>query len=1072
MSDYKNGWEVSPLPAGAVLRIGDERYTITDAEPREGGSSIFYRARREGSSLPYGIKECCPLELRDRLRRVNGLLVGTDEHAEKLLADARERLQTEAKISQEIAAQSSRTIPVLEIPGELRIEAAASLTAAPAGSFLLMRHMGSTGLTLTDLLSEYSLPPQEGYPLRTGGRPSLHTAALIIEQTLKALDLVHRAGYIYGDLQPGNLFFCDSRPATGDIGFAALLDFGCARALTDGRQTAPITDRLVFTTPGYAAPELLFANDGTLRLTPAADVYSAGRLLLYLLRGRTYVEKSWDGTLHDRLFDGERSLIRILHCEAENLGCDDETLRLLQELLDKSLAGEPENRWPDAAAMLEAAEKLVRRTAPPPNRLALSFSALAKGEFLGREEQLAKIDEALREHRSPVVIWGFAGMGKTELAIEFARRYHRGQAYFVRFQASVLETVTGPIADAFSGYSRRDLHGREKPEEQICREVLTLLAQRSENDLLIIDDIEDLTAHRGETAFRELCALPMQLMITTRTETDGGVEADTLPRPLLHKLLHRFDRKNAPLSEELADRLIDAAEGHTLTVELIGRTLKYSIPRISPESLLQKLKVGDLDSDAFAKVSTAKDREGKRERIQGHLVTLFQLSSLSKAEKTLFKSSLLMPADGMDLDLYCTCMPGKKENFQETLEGLTRRGFVRISDDELVTIHPLLRAIGWKAVSPGTSQEQYVIINHGVFARSAAEAWWNPAPGCSNNYYVQLLKWLAGLRRRMEVHLSEELAAYLNRIDKDREMGGLSITYDIGIMRVIEANCLEYFYGTSDPAVLGWESAVFYLRELGLKAGSPEQQLLGECLVKLASLKMSGYYWSVNRHKSLEIWGLLKEAEKIFLQGDSWHRLAIKYYKACILLQYRNPKLHMEKYRKYALSCGESLLNLFPCEVGFMHVFILPLPVDIRLFLADGYCRLEMYDAAEEAAQQALKEAEKEAAEEAAGRLWERKACEMLAEINRNREDWESMLHWGEKAAALAEGIYKDYRGAILHFSFQDRVRSLELCVEAFEHLNLPDEVSAYSRRVAELCQTELMRRYELKESWRESLFD
>lgn len=691
MSDYTNGWEVPALPEGSVLRIGDERYTITDAEPRAGGSSIFYRARREGSSLPYGVKECCPLELRDRLRRVNGLLVGTDEHAEKLLADARERLQTEAKISQEIAARSGRIIPVLEAPGQLRIEAAGSQTAAPAGNFLLMRHMGSTGLILADLLSECALPPQEGYPLRTGGRPSLRTAALIIEQTLKALDLVHRAGYVYGDLQPGNLFFCDPRPAAGDIGFAALLDFGCARALTDGRQTAPITDRLVFTTPGYAAPELRFANDGTLRLTPAADVYSAGRLLLYLLRGRTYVENGWDGTLHDRLFDGERSLIRILPCEAENLGCDDETLRLLQELLDKALAGEPKNRWPDAAAMLEAAEKLVRRTAPPPNRLALSFSALAKGEFLGREEQLVKIDEALREHRSPVVIWGFAGMGKTELAIEFARRYHRGQAYFVRFQASVLETVTGPIADAFSGYSRRDLHGREKPEEQICREVLTLLAQRSENDLLVIDDIEDLTAHRGEAAFRELCALPMQLMITTRTETDGGVEADTLPRPLLHTLLHRFDRKNAPLSDELADRLIDAAEGHTLTVELIGRTLKYSIPRISPESLLQKLKAGDLDSDAFAKVSTAKDREGKLERIQGHLETLFRLNELPEKARSMMGYALPISSAGFFLEDFAA----QPDFDQEVLRNLINLGYLRLNEEDLLTIHPLVQKAGW-----------------------------------------------------------------------------------------------------------------------------------------------------------------------------------------------------------------------------------------------------------------------------------------------------------------------------------------------------------------------------------------
>ena len=173
---------------------------------------------------------------------------------------------------------------------------------------------------LTQLLAECLLPPEEGHPLRTGGRPSLHTTARILEGVLRALELVHKAGYLYGDVQVGNIFFADAQPEKGDIGFACLLDFGCARPLRDrkggGKETAPITDRMVFSTPGYTAPEITWYNDGTLRLTPAADVYSAGRLLLFLLRGRTYFENGRDrllaeGTTLTRLLPHELSLIHI-----------------------------------------------------------------------------------------------------------------------------------------------------------------------------------------------------------------------------------------------------------------------------------------------------------------------------------------------------------------------------------------------------------------------------------------------------------------------------------------------------------------------------------------------------------------------------------------------------------------------------------------------------------------------------------------------------------------------------------------------------------------------------------------
>lgn len=679
------------LPAGTVLRRGNDRYILGEVASF-GGSSLFYTAEKEGSALRFGIKECCPADLTERMRREKGVPVGVDDRAEYALGKARERMLGEAEISQAVARGSGRTIPVWEAAGDLTVETAEGSSPAPAGSFLILRDISQTGMFLPQLLAECLLPPGEGHPLRTGGRPSLHTTARILEGVLRALELVHKAGYLYGDVQVGNIFFADARPEKGDIGFACLLDFGCARPLRDrkggGKETDAITDRVVFTTPGYTAPEIVWENDGNLRLTPAADVYSAGRLLLFLLRGRTYYENGRDRVLSEGVL-----LTRLLPSEGERLGCTAESLRQLQSLLDWSLALHPDNRYEDAREMLADVEKLVDLTRPPNRQLALSFSALGQEEFLPRDDKQAEIDLRLRERRKPVAVWGFAGMGKTELAIEFARRYTRGQAYFVRFRNSVRETVTGPIADGFSDYDRKDVHGREKPEEQIYREVMKLLRERSENDLLILDNMDGdeggFDVLKGEPAFRDLCALNMGLLVTTRSPVEGGVEVDTLPLPLLRQLL----RRGAPaLSDEMADALIAAVEGHTLTVELIGRTLKTSIPRLRPEVLLEKLTQGDLDSRDLPKVSSDKDREGRMERIQGHLTALFRLSDLSAEEKRLLTYALPISPEGLAAEDFA-CVP---DFDQDVLLRLIDRGWIRRGEDDILTMHPLVQEIGWR----------------------------------------------------------------------------------------------------------------------------------------------------------------------------------------------------------------------------------------------------------------------------------------------------------------------------------------------------------------------------------------
>ena len=74
-------------------------------------------------------------------------------------------------------------------------------------------------------------------------------------------------------------------PQNADIGVGQLLDFGNAFKIEPDGKTLPIEN--IFSTSGYWSPEIL-SSKGGLRFTRATDIYSAGCLMLYLLKGMRY----------------------------------------------------------------------------------------------------------------------------------------------------------------------------------------------------------------------------------------------------------------------------------------------------------------------------------------------------------------------------------------------------------------------------------------------------------------------------------------------------------------------------------------------------------------------------------------------------------------------------------------------------------------------------------------------------------------------------------------------------------------------------------------------------------------
>ncbi len=195
---------------------------------------------------------------------------------------------------------------------------------------------------------------EEGLPFfsmkyATGG--SLRTAAptlrknprgcvQLMAKVARALDYAHGKGILHRDLQPGNILLDEnSEPMVSDFGLAKWLDHGSD--LTKTLETLG--------TPGYIAPEQ--TERPADKLTRAADVYSLGAILFYLLTGRPpFVGANVLVVIHQAAATPAPRLRSL----APSLDRD------LETIVARCLESDPRTRYQSAGALAEDLEHWLR----------------------------------------------------------------------------------------------------------------------------------------------------------------------------------------------------------------------------------------------------------------------------------------------------------------------------------------------------------------------------------------------------------------------------------------------------------------------------------------------------------------------------------------------------------------------------------------------------------------------------------------------------------------------------------------------------------------------------------------
>ncbi|WP_278314876.1 Stk1 family PASTA domain-containing Ser/Thr kinase [Lolliginicoccus levis] len=182
--------------------------------------------------------------------------------------------------------------------------------------------------------------------LRERGPMPPYAAAAVARPVLRALAVAHRAGLVHRDIKPENVLISDA-------GAVKVADFGLVRAIAASGTT---TGGMILGTAAYLAPEQVTTGSADAR----SDVYSLGVVMFEMLTGRVP-------------FSGDNSISVAYQRTSQDVPAPGSLVpgvpREIDEFILRATAREPQQRFADAGAMVQALIAVSEKLSLPPYRV-------------------------------------------------------------------------------------------------------------------------------------------------------------------------------------------------------------------------------------------------------------------------------------------------------------------------------------------------------------------------------------------------------------------------------------------------------------------------------------------------------------------------------------------------------------------------------------------------------------------------------------------------------------------------------------------------------------------------------
>lgn len=306
--------------------------------------------------------------------------------------------------------------------------------------------------------------------------------------------------------------------------------------------------------------------------------------------------------------------------------------------------------------------------------------------FHGREDIFNLISAGFAQ-RNTVFLQGMGGIGKSEIALQYAQKHNQdfSSIVFARYDSSLAELIADDQVFCVRGCTRKtNADNTQQSNEEYAHDKLQVLRQADEHTLIIIDNFDV----QSDPLLEELTApdKKYRVLITSRYLPERG-KYTVVP-------VKEMD------DETLKDMIIDYASGysmidrndpsfpalfawsarHTLTLELIAKFMaENSIDDI--DEILEILHNNQLavTTDSTEDISAVYSR----------IRNLFHLTKLNDIEKDFLRNLALMPVEGVDQRLFKQWCG----NVFKARNRLADRGLIHINGNGQVALHPIVREV-------------------------------------------------------------------------------------------------------------------------------------------------------------------------------------------------------------------------------------------------------------------------------------------------------------------------------------------------------------------------------------------
>lgn len=263
----------------------------------------------------------------------------------------------------------------------------------------------------------------------------------------------------------------------------------------------------------------------------------------------------------------------------------------------------------------------------------LSFMPLRRNHlFIGRDDVLSDLSGALAPYGATVAICGLAGLGKSQLACEFAHRsgyLFPGGVFWINCAAQ--DTVAVSIA-ACGGPGHLDLHPNFEVLSLERQVQLVLSAWRAPvNRLLIFDNCEDEAVL---AAWRPSSGGCRVLVTSRRSYWDPTLVTHAVPLPVLQRdasvaLLARYlaiPTDERPTTTEVLGKIADVLGSLPLALHLAGTYIASRSPDLTPERYLAELQTAAEHGRTLLQHASLQ-RDGSSPTLRGqHVAQAFAIS--------------------------------------------------------------------------------------------------------------------------------------------------------------------------------------------------------------------------------------------------------------------------------------------------------------------------------------------------------------------------------------------------------------------------------------------------------------